>query len=417
MKFIDFFNLKDDPFRITPDPRYFYASSSHEDAIRLLKYGIDQRKGFISVIGEVGTGKTTLCRVLLNTVVNCESSLILNPLMGSEDILLQIIEDFEIPYEKGENSGKLYNRLADFLIDNFNKGKNAIIIVDEAQNLSFESFEMIRQISNIEKEDAKLVQIILVGQNELKERLNENRLRQLNQRVGIRISLSNLNMEETEFYIEHRLSNASIFRKHIFNKSAIKEIYHITKGNPREINQICENCLVIAASLKKKQIDKKIVKESATIYKGGSKNSKVNYNILIIPAILISIVVIGFLLSDANSLFRDFLLKSRYKENTFSKQDNASQMKIQENVDNKTFDIKTDKVYTPLEVKKECIVTKVGVNLRSEPLLIDNILKTLNRGVKCDIIKKNDAWVYVDCGIDKGWIVKNNKYIDIINCE
>jgi general secretion pathway protein A len=410
--FEKFFNLKDDPFRITPDPQYFYASDSHEDAINLLKFGIEQRKGFISLIGEVGTGKTTICRVLLNTVVNCESSLILNPLMSPEEILLQIVEDFEIPYEKGENSGKLYNRLAEFLVSNYNKGKNAIIIVDEAQNLSFEAFEMIRQISNIEKEDAKLVQIILVGQNELEERLSENKLRQLNQRIAIRISLSNLTLEETEFYIEHRLSKASIFRKHIFAKSAIKEIYSITRGNPREINQICENCLVIAASIGKKQIDKAIVKEAASIYRGSNKKTKFNYKKILALVMLIAVIFTGFVLSDAKRLIQNFVATKNLQQNVSTLPQTNQENEIVKSVDNMT-----EETLVSETVKKECVLTKVSVNLRAEPLLIDNVIKRLPEGLKCDILKQNDGWVNVDCGLNVGWVVKSDKYIDVVDCE
>ncbi|UOD35601.1 AAA family ATPase [Deferribacteraceae bacterium V6Fe1] len=410
--FEKFFNLKDDPFRITPDPQYFYASDSHEDAINLLKFGIEQKKGFISLIGEVGTGKTTICRVLLNTVVNCESSLILNPLMSPEEILLQIVEDFEIPYEKGENSGKLYNRLAEFLVSNYNKGKNAIIIVDEAQNLSFEAFEMIRQISNIEKEDAKLVQIILVGQNELEERLSENKLRQLNQRIAIRISLSSLTLEETEFYIEHRLSKASIFRKHIFAKSAIKEIYNITRGNPREINQICENCLVIAASLGKKQIDKAIVREAASIYRGSNKKAQFNYKKILALVMLIAVIFTGFVLSDAKKLIQNFVATKKLQQNVSTLSQTNQENEIVKNVDNMT-----EETLAGETIKKECVFTKVSVNLRAEPLLIDNVIKRLPEGLKCDILKQNDGWVNVDCGLNVGWVVKSDKYIDVVDCE
>lgn len=394
----EFFNLKDNPFRITPDSYYFYSSEPHLESVELIKYAIEKRKGFIALTGEVGTGKTTICRVLLNNLLNTETSLILNPLMSPDDIILQIVEDFKIPYESGDNSGKIYNRLADFLIFNFKEGKNALIIVDEAQNLSFESFEMIRQISNIEMEDAKLVQILLVGQPELKLKLSENRLRQLDQRISVRVSLSPLSYEDTEHYIEYRVDQASLFKKRIFKKNAIKRIYHFTKGNPRQINQICDNAFIVAAAKNKKKIDSCDIDEAYKLYRGIDTGYSVKY---ISAGVFIFLFVIA--LSFA---FKDKMLAGK-KEHGKEPPVQIAGEKIQDNI--------SDNIVVKNNL--QCVTTLKRVNLRSEPLLMNNIIKVLNKNMLCVIKLKGEDWINVDCGGVLGWVSGESDLVKIFDCE
>lgn len=393
----EFFNLKDNPFRITPDSYYFYSSESHSESVELIKYAIEKRKGFIALTGEVGTGKTTICRVLLNNLLNTETSLILNPLMSPDDIILQIVEDFKISYESGDNSGKIYNRLADFLISNFKKGKNALIIVDEAQNLSFESFEMIRQISNIEMEDAKLVQILLVGQPELKFKLSENKLRQLDQRISVRVNLSPLSYEDTEHYIEYRVDQASIFKKRIFNKNAIKKIYHFTKGNPRQINQICDNAFIVAAAKNRKKIDDSVIKEAYKLYRGIETNYSMKY-ILAGFFILLFIVALSLVFKNKVSADRETQTKEPLVQTVNDKIDNIS-----------------DNISKKSELK--CIKTLKRINLRSEPLLMNNVIKVLNENMLCVIKLKGEDWINVDCGGVLGWVSGESDLVKIFDCE
>lgn len=394
----EFFNLKDNPFRITPDSHYFYSSESHAEAVELIKYAVDKRKGFIALTGEVGTGKTTICRVLLNNLPDTETSLILNPLMSPDDIILQIVEDFKISYERGDNSGKLYNRLADFLIANFKKGKNALIIVDEAQNLSFESFEMIRQISNIEMENAKLVQILLVGQPELKLKLSENKLRQLDQRISVRVNLSPLSCEDTEHYIEYRVDQASVFKKRIFKKDAIKRIYHFTKGNPRQINQICDNAFIIATAKNRKKIDCSVVAEAYRLYRGINTSYRLKY-------ILAGIIVLLFIIAMS------FVFKNRVSAGGEVPAEQISAKILKDNIsDNFTDNTSSN----PLP---QCVKTVKRVNLRAEPLLTDNIIKVLNENMLCVIKLKGNEWFKVECDEVLGWVFGDDSLVKISDCE
>mgnify|MGYP005853505981 CR=1 FL=1 len=402
----EFLNLKDHPFRITPDSYYFYSSEAHSEAVEIIRYSVETRKGFIVLLGEVGTGKTTICRVLLNNLLNTETSLILNPLMSPDDIILQIVEDFKIPYESGDNTGKLYNRLADFLISNFKKGKNALIIVDEAQNLSFESFEMIRQISNIEMEDAKLVQILLVGQPELKLKLSENRLRQLDQRISVRVNLSPLSYEDTEHYIEYRVDQASIFKKRIFNKNAIKKIYHFTKGNPRQINQICDNAVVVAAAKNKKKIDNHDIEEAYKLYRGVDAKYSIKY--------VLAGVFVMFIVTVMSFIFRDKIFAEKQGHDKGAFVQTAGEM-IPDNISYNTQNSISGNI--TVEEKLQCVKTLRRLNLRSEPVIDNNVIKVLNENMLCVIRLRGEDWINVDCGGVLGWVSGKSNFVGILNCE
>lgn len=248
----DYFGFTENPFKITPDPDYIYLSLKHEEAIELIEYGIKNRKGFMTLVGEVGTGKSTIVRYLVRKFSDVYVSLILNPFLTPEELLYSIARDFGIDVSMCFNTGDIYSEMSKFLVDCYKNGKNAIVIIDEAQNLNFESFEMIRQLSNIELENDKLLQILLVGQPELEDVLVKENLRQLNQRISIRAKLTNFDQEDTENYINHRISIAAGIRRYIFDKSSIKKIYSYTRGNPREINQLCDISLMIAMADKKR---------------------------------------------------------------------------------------------------------------------------------------------------------------------
>jgi len=261
----EFFGFEDEPFRLTPDPDYFYDSEIHDDAIATIEHAINSRRGIIVLTGEVGVGKTTITRVLLNNLIDVETSLVLNPFLDENEMLNFIAKDFGLNVD-GLDKGKVFSQLVDFFVSLYKDGKNALIMVDEAQHLSFESMEMLRQISNIELEDAKLVQILFVGQFELVKKLNENRLRQIKQRIAYWINLKPLSYEETKNYISYRVQQALRYKKCLFKENAIRLIYKFTKGNPREINQVCELALIIAASYNKRKVDARSVIEAAREY-------------------------------------------------------------------------------------------------------------------------------------------------------
>ncbi len=257
------FSLNENPFNMTPDPKYFYLSDQHEDALQQLLYGINSKKGFLLVTGEVGTGKTTICRTLLERLdADTETSLLLNPYLNDAELLKSIVDDFGIACDS-RSIKDMVDALNGFLLSKKSEGKNAVLIIDEAQNLPVKSMELVRMLSNLETNTDKLLQIVLLGQPELKEKLGSDRLRQLNQRITIRVSLTPLSVGDTKGYIFHRLSKAGSARSGIFTGSSVKEVFRYTKGYPRLINSLCDRALLCAYSIEKRSVDKSVVKRAA----------------------------------------------------------------------------------------------------------------------------------------------------------
>src|SRR5208337_4388625 len=206
--FEKFFGLSENPFNVTPDPKFLFLSKAHEESLSYLRYGIDQRKGFIMITGEVGAGKTTICRALLgNLPKTVRTALILNPALSDIELLQTINQDFGINASHTSKKA-LLDELYEFLINVFIAGENAVLIIDECQNLSPDVLEQIRMLSNLETEKEKLLQIVLVGQPELGETLKKPALRQLTQRVSVHYHMLPLQKEEIERYINHRLKIA-----------------------------------------------------------------------------------------------------------------------------------------------------------------------------------------------------------------
>lgn len=240
-----FFYLNEKPFHITPDPRFLYLSSSHREAIDLMTFGIAGRKGFILLCGEVGTGKTTLSRALLEKLPKkTESALILNPLLSDVELLKTITSDLGL--KAGDSLKSHIDVLNAFLLDIASQGGTAAVIIDEAQNLSPKALEMVRLLSNLETEKEKLLQIILVGQPELKEKLSLPELRQLNQRMIIRYDLKPLGLDDTDGYIRNRLFVAGGASTVHFTNEAVMEVHRASLGIPRMINIICDRALTAA---------------------------------------------------------------------------------------------------------------------------------------------------------------------------
>lgn len=253
----EFYGLKVSPFNITSDPQFFFESSSHKDAYAALLYGIKEKKGIILVTGEVGTGKTTLCKALLNRLdPKIKVSLILNPYFSELQLLQAIVEDFGLEIDK-KNRLDIIKKLNSFLIDVNLQGGNAVLIIDEAQNLTNRQLEQIRLLSNLETSQEKLLQIVLVGQPELLEKLNQFRLRQIRQRIFIKHNLAPLQEEEVKDYIEIRLKKAGETDIRIVPQS-YRIIYEFSKGIPRLINIICDRALLIGYLREQKVFDEEI---------------------------------------------------------------------------------------------------------------------------------------------------------------
>ncbi len=267
-----YFGLKEAPFNCTPDPRFIFFSRKHLDAFSCLLYGIESRKGFIQITGEIGAGKTTLCRAVLDRLKHMQThtALILNPRLSELYLLRTIAEDFGIIL-KARNKKECFDGLNRFLLEEFNKGFNTVLIIDESQDLTPKTLEQIRLLSNLETNREKLLQIVLVGQPELRDTLNEPSLAQLRQRVNIRFHLTALDRRETEEYIIHRLEIAGLSdQENPFLHEAINFIYGISNGVPRVINKLCDISLLAAYSRNLRQVDLKLIEEAYSETEGVS---------------------------------------------------------------------------------------------------------------------------------------------------
>jgi general secretion pathway protein A len=246
--YTSYFGFKENPFNLTPDPRYLFLSPYHKEALDHLLYGINERKGFIAITGGIGTGKTTLCRALLSHLdPSTKSALILNAFISDIELLKAINHEFGLSVRQENASKKEYiDALNQFLLRNFARGGNAVLLVDESQNLSDAVLEQIRMLSNLETEREKLIQIILVGQSELKELLAAPSLRQLNERITVRYDLNPLELRDIRGYVEHRLVVAGGRGNVRFTDGGYRRIALFSKGNPRRINAVCDRSLLIA---------------------------------------------------------------------------------------------------------------------------------------------------------------------------
>ena len=262
MDYLNFFNLREDPFGLTPDSHYFYPSKMHSEVLASLDYAVEQKEGFSLVTGEPGTGKTTILKIFIDRwKERAEIALIMTPRLSPEELLQAILEDLNIRIET-TNKNEMIKLFRDFLIGQSQAGKRAIIVVDEAQNLSDACLEELRLLSNLETEKEKLLQIILVGQPELQRRLRSEGLRQLDQRISIRASLRPLTAPETSDYISFRLIKAGTGSA-IFDDNAKKLISRLSGGVPRLINLTASRAMMIAYIGASYRIRKRDVLDSA----------------------------------------------------------------------------------------------------------------------------------------------------------
>ncbi|VVC76438.1 hypothetical protein AQUSIP_17510 [Aquicella siphonis] len=263
----DYYQLKENPFNATADPDFFFSSKTHSEAVANLIYGIEQRKGILVVTGEIGTGKTTLCRKIFKlSTKRIKFALILNPKCSELQLLQMIVHDLGIE-TKSKNKYSLVQALNEFLIAESSQGNNIVVVIDEAQHLSVKQLEQVRLLSNLETEKEKLLQIILVGQPELYDKLQLPALRQLRQRVAVHFHVQPLEKEDVRHYIHHRITKAVMdpheSRKVEFTENAIDRIYHYTKGSPRTINILCDRALLAGFVADTYSIDDEIIQNCA----------------------------------------------------------------------------------------------------------------------------------------------------------
>jgi general secretion pathway protein A len=240
----DFYRFREAPFNITPDPRFLFFSERHREAFNHILFGIRERKGFIQITGEVGAGKTTVCRAILQELgPTYRTALILNPCMTSSQLLRAVITEFGLKAGRADRVSSL-ETLNEFLLHEAIIGNDVVLFIDEAQDLDRDLLEQVRLLSNLETDQTKLLQIVLLGQPELREKLEQSNLRQLRQRITVRYHLSPLSRDETEAYIHHRLAVAGADGRPIFTPRAVRKIFGYSRGVPRLINAVCDKTLL-----------------------------------------------------------------------------------------------------------------------------------------------------------------------------
>lgn len=268
----DFFGFVEKPFSLTPDPKYLYKSESHANAFELLQYAIRRREGFVVVTGDIGTGKTTLCRALLEQIDRRTfTALVLNPFLSEEDLLKLVLQDFGVVSREEVKAGRLngiskqelIDTLYDFLLGLLPLQASAVLIIDEAQNLPLQVLEQLRILSNLETDKEKLLQMILVGQLNLQPLLRSPELKQLDQRVSIRYELKPLTRDETAAYISHRLHVAGGSAAVSFTPKAVGAVHQFSGGTPRIINLLCDRSLLGAYSARSSQVTVELVERAA----------------------------------------------------------------------------------------------------------------------------------------------------------
>ncbi|MFW5893932.1 MAG: ExeA family protein [Verrucomicrobiota bacterium] len=242
--YTEFYNFIEPPFNITPDPRYLYLSQQHQEAFNHLLFGIRERKGFIQLTGEVGCGKTTLCRALFDELGNeVNTAVVLNPVLSETQLLKTILRELGVTKTARDRLGN-YEILNEYLLENLRRERDTLLVIDEAQDLPATLLEFVRLLSNLETDNQKLIQILLVGQPELRDVLNDPSLRQLRQRITVRFHLDPLSEADTHRYVSHRVAVAGSRGVPVFRKRALRRIHRYSRGIPRLINALADKCLL-----------------------------------------------------------------------------------------------------------------------------------------------------------------------------
>jgi general secretion pathway protein A len=267
--YLKFYGLREAPFNPTPDPKFLFQSTRHREALAQLMYGVSERKGFVVLTGEIGTGKTTLLRTLLARLDrDTHVAYVYNTALGIDGLLEYMLHDWSVKSSANTHTQRLME-LNEFLIDQHQRGLSPVLIIDEAQNLSVETLEAIRQLSNFETTTQKLIQILLVGQPELRTKLSSHELRQLKQRIGLRFHIGPLALDEVRLYIKHRLRIAGASNSGLFADGAIERIAEYSQGVPRVINTVCDHCLLAGFADDKRRIDTGVVEETIEYLEDG----------------------------------------------------------------------------------------------------------------------------------------------------
>jgi general secretion pathway protein A len=291
-----FYGLNENPFNVTPNPEFIFLGKNHREALAQLLYGVREKKGFIVITGEVGTGKTTLIHYLLEKLEgnnHTKTAFLFNPKLTVHDFIQYILKDLGVRVQ-GQTKGEHLHNLHRYLLNAYRKDERVVLIVDEAQGLNPDLLEEVRLLSNLETSKSKLLQIVLVGQPELDKTLSQPNFRQLRQRINLRYHLAPLTEKETGEYIEKRLRIAGS-QEPIFTDQAIHEIYRRSGGIPRLINILCDNALLNGYALDQKQVNEKSIREVSADLKIHRESRRVWQWVLLCLAIAFGFIVFFYL--------------------------------------------------------------------------------------------------------------------------
>ena len=267
----EYFSLKERPFSLTPDPDFLFLSGSHQQALDHLLFGLESGEGFIVVTGDIGVGKTTVCRALLRRLPErFATALVVNTLLTEKELLRTVLDDFGAPVPDGTRKD-LLDALNRFLLAEAESGRRPVLIIDEAQNLAPSLLEQVRLLSNLETEKRKLLQIVLFGQKELQEKLRLPQLRQFNQRITVRAMILPLDLLETSRYVQHRMSVAGAAGSTFLTPAAERLLHRRSRGVPRRINQLCDRALLAACLRNAGRVEPEDVVRAAASLSDGSK--------------------------------------------------------------------------------------------------------------------------------------------------
>lgn len=292
--YLKFFQFDRAPFNITPDPDFLFLSAAHKEALASILYGVEQRKGFILVVGEIGVGKTTVLRSYLSRIDSekLTAIYILNPMLSFGNLLRQICCELGLPVTTS-NTFEMLNQLQTYLLEEFSRGRNVVLIIDEAQNMPVDTLENLRMLSNIETSKEKLIQIVFSAQPEFEKTLSLQELRQLKQRVSVKAVISPLDPASGVAYIRSRLAKAAAVGSVPFTAGALKDIVRFAQGIPRIINIMCDNCLINAYGRGQKVIDSTAVGEVAIEY-GIKRYTRYHFGFVVSALLLIAVVGLSF---------------------------------------------------------------------------------------------------------------------------
>ena len=416
MAYEKFFGLKDAPFRLTPDPEYYFPSDVHKEALQTLIYSIRAGEGFVQITGDPGTGKTLILRTILRQLGNeVTTALILNPRLSPQELLKAILEDLGLDPLQMEKKSKeeLLRSFRDFLLDKAKQGLKTVVIIDEAQNLPNDTMEELRLLSNLETEKEKLLQIILVGQLELEKKLQSPELKQLNQRITIRYRLKPLSKNDTIAYIYHRIRIAGGGEHIRFTPTVLDRIHKLSKGVPRLINIICERALMAAYVEGKNTIEKSQIKKAMESIVGEEEISPVWFLKKPASIIILSLLLFIIILGAAYWFFPFFEEKTN---NFIRKKTILSEEKAAPDQRNAALSKKEDfnKMEIGLQKREEVLNKKENILAKKETALKERETKLEQKEERpfpppeAFYVPKNRFFIAVDCDANKAFIFQGS---------